>query len=160
MNYADLEKALKKQIKKNRIIERVLSFLFLVVLIVFWVLFEQSKVIEEIGFGPIKHQSVTYNHSFSWGILIGSLGFIISVIFLIADYIFTKLVTFEISGDFITFYRGLVHTNLYINGELKDSIIYGYYMETMLSDRTTVNVALGKWSAHFTFSNGHQSIDI
>jgi len=160
MNYIELEKKLTAQIKKNRIIEIILSVLFLIILIVFWVLFEQSRVVEDIGWGPIKYQSVTYNHNFSWGILVGAVGFIPSIIVFIADLLFTKLVSFEISCDYITFYRGLIHTNLYINGELKDSIVYGYYMEATLSDRTNVNVALGKWSAHFTFSNGHQSIDI
>ena len=160
MKHTRLENELRNHIKKRRIIEVILGVVFLTIIVVFSVLYEQSKVIEEIGWGPIKHQSVTYNHDFTWGILVGALGFVISIIFLVSDCIFSKLITFEINGDYITFYRGINQTNLYINGEQKDSITLGYYLEATLSDRTKVNVALGRWSAHFTFSNGHPPIDV
>jgi len=160
MKHLELEKRLKAHIRKRRIIEAALSAVFLIILIVFAVLYEQSKTVEEIAWGPITHQSVTYNKDFLWGIMVGVLGYIPFVIFLIADFIFPKIVTFEINDDYITFYRGLIHTNLYINGELNDSITFGYYLEATLSDRTKVNVALGKWSAHFTFTNGHPPIDV
>ena len=160
MKHLELEKRLKAHIRKQRIIEAALSAVFLIILIVFAILYEQSKVIDEIGWGPIKHQSITYNRDFMWGIMVGVLGYIPSVIFLISDFIFSKLITFEINNDYVTFYRGLVHTNLYINGELNDSITFGYYLEATLSDRTKVNVARGKWSAHFTFTNGHPPIDV
>lgn len=160
MKHLELEKRLKAHIRKRRIIEAALSAVFLIILIVFAVLYEQSKTVEEIAWGPITNQSVTYNKDFLWGIMVGVLGYIPFVIFLIADFIFPKIVTFEINSDYITFYRGLIHTNLYINGELNDSITFGYYLEATLSDRTKVNVALGKWSAHFTFTNGHPPIDV
>ncbi len=153
MKHTELENELKKRIRKRRISATVWSVAFLVIVIVFGVLYGQSKVVEEIGFGPIKHQSVTYNQNFTWGILVGVLGLTISGIFLIADCIFSQVITFETGGDYITFYRGFVHTNLYVNGEERDSISLGYHLEAKLSDGTKVNVALGKWSAHFTFSN-------
>ena len=160
MKYLELEQELRARIKKRRMIEAVLSLVCLIILIVFAVLYEQSKVVEEIEWGPITHQSVTYNTDFLWGIMVGACGFVISIIFLIADCIFSKLIIFEVKGDYITFYRGMVHTNLYVNGEQKDGITYGYYLEATLSDRTKINVALGKWSAHITFSDGHPSIDV
>lgn len=161
MKHIALENQLKKRITKRRIIEAVLSIVFFIVLIVFVVLYEQSRVVEEIGWGPIKHQNVSYNYNFSWGILIGALGFIPSVIFLIGDFIFAKLATFEVNGESITFYRGLLHNNIYVNGELKDSLtLFGYYLEAPLLDGSKVNVALGKWSVHLTFSNGHPSVDV
>jgi hypothetical protein len=117
--------------------------------------------VEEIGFGPIKHQSVTYNRNFTWGILVGVFGLTFLGIFLISDCIFSQAITFETGGDYITFYRGIAHINLYVNGEYKDGLsLYGYYLEAALSDNTRVNVALGKWSAPFTFTNGHPPIDV
>jgi hypothetical protein len=161
MNYIELEEKLRKRIKKRRIIEAALIVAFLIIVIVFSVLYEQSKVVEEISFGPIKYQDITYNNDFTWGILVGALGFIPTVIYLICDFIFSKLVTFEVGNDYITFYRGIAHINLYVNGEYKDGLsLYGYYLEAALSDNTRVNVALGKWSAHFTFTNGHPPIDV
>ena len=160
MKHIELEQELKMRIKKRRIIVAALSVVFLVVAVVFTVLYEQSKVVEEIGWGPIKHQSITYNYDLAWGILAGALCFIPPAIFWICDILFSRLLTFEINGDYVTFYRGIVHTNLYINGVQKAGISYGYYLEAPLSDRTMVNVALGKWSAHITFSNGYPPIDV
>lgn len=160
MKHVKLETELKARIRKRRIWVAVWSIIFLMVIIAFSILYAQSKVVEEIGFGPIKRQSVTYNRDFTWGILVGALGLTVFAICLIADFVFSQVITFEINGDYITFYRGFLHTNLYVNGEEHDSISYGYYLEATLSDRTKVNVALGKWSAHFTFSNGHVPMDI
>lgn len=162
MKHTELENELKKRIRKRRIWSAVLSIVFLTIIIVFGVLYAQSKVVEEIGFGPIKRQSVTHNEDLMWGILIGALGLIYTAIFLIADFIFTQVVTFDIDGDSITFYRGCVHTDLYVNGEKCDSLSFGFRncMEATLSDGTKVNVSLGKYSARFIFSNGHPSMDI
>ena len=161
MKHIALEAKLRKRIKKRRIIEAVLSVVFFVILIAFIILYEQSRVVEEVGWGPIKYQNVSYNYVFSWGILVGALGFVPAIISLVCDFVFGKLATFEVNGDFITFYRGFLHNNLYINGELKDSLtLFGYYLEAPLSDGTKVNVALGKWSAHMTFSNGHAPIEV
>ena len=162
MKHTELENELKKRIRKRRIWSAVLSIVFLTIIIVFGVLYAQSKVVEEISIGPIKRQSVTYNEDLMWGLLIGALGLIYTAIFLIADFIFTQVVTFDIDGDSITFYRGCVHTDLYVNGEKCDSLSLGFRncMEATLSDGTKVNVALGKYSARFIFSNGHPSMDI
>jgi len=160
MKHIELENELRARIRKRRTIEAILSIIFWIIVIVFTVLYEQSKIVEEIGWGMFKYQSVSYNHNFLWGILVGALGFIPSIIFLIGDFVFSKLVTFEINGDYLTFYRGVAHTKLYVNGECKDGRSLGYYLEATLTDGTKVNVALGKWSAHLTFSNGHPPIDV
>lgn len=160
MKHVDLENQLRAHIKKRRIIAASISATFLSVLIVFSILYNQSKVVNELGWGPIKNQSVTYNYNLTWGIMVGVLGLIPALITFLADYMFSKLATFEINGDHITFYRSIVHTALYINGAEKDRISLGYYLEATLSDKSKVNVALGKWSAHITFSNGHPPIDV
>lgn len=161
MKHIELENELKTRIRKRRITEAILTLFFLVIIVVFYALYEQSAVVEEIGFGPVKHQTVTYNTDFLWGVFIGFFGLTPSVIFLIADLISSKFVTFEISGDYVTFYRGIFGTDLYVNGEYKDGLfLFGYYLETTLSDGTKINAALGKWSAHLTFSNGHPPMDI
>lgn len=75
MKHIELEQELRVRIRRRRIIESVLSIVFLAIAITFAVLYEQSKVVEEIGWGPIRHQSVTYNYDFAWGILVGCIGF-------------------------------------------------------------------------------------
>jgi len=161
MNHFDLERKLKNHIKKRRIVEIIFSIVFFIIAISFMIAYEQSRTVEEVTWGPIKQQSVTYNQNLAWGILVGWLGFIPSVITLIVDFVSARLVTIEVAGSYITFYRGLFHINLYVNGEFKDGLtLFGYHLETKLPDGIQVNVALGKWSAHLSFSNGHPSKDV
>lgn len=162
MKHSELATELKARIRKRRILGMIISTVFLLILIVFNILYGQSKVVEEISIGSIKRYFVTYNEDLMWGILIGAFGLIYSAIFLIVDFIFTQVVTFDVDEDSIIFYRGCVHTDLYINGEKCDSLSFGFRncMEATLSDGTKVNVSLGKYSARFIFSNGHPSMDI
>lgn len=160
MNHTQLEQQLNLRMRKRVFIEAALSAAFLGITILFAVLYAQSAVVSEVSIGPIKHQSVTYNYNFSYGILVGVLGLIPSLIFWAVDVLFSRLVTFGVGSDFVTFYRGILHTNLYVNGVQKDSASYRHYLEATLSDGSKVNVALGKWSAHITFSNGHPPMDV
>ena len=160
MKHTELENELNIRIRNRRIVESVLSVIFLVIAVTFTALREESKVVEEIGLGIFSYQTVTYNNDFLWGILIGVSGLIPSVMYLIADFLCSKVVTLRVNRDFITFYRGLIHTKLYVNGAEKGSIAHGYYFEAPLSDGTKVTVMRGKWSAHFVFSNGHPPIDV
>lgn len=160
MKHITLENELKKRIKKRRIIIASVCALFFVIAMIFMIAYDGSREIEEIGGGIITYRSVTYNQNFAWGVLIGWLLFTPLIVILITDLIFSKSVTVTVGEDHITFYRGLAHTTLYVNGEYKDGLSYGYHMEAPLSDGSKVYVALGKWSAHLTFSNGHPPIDI
>ena len=160
MKHIELEKELNAHIRKRRIVEAVLGVVFLVIGITCNVLREESRVVEEIGEGIFTYQYVTYNNDFLWGIMVGIMGFIPSVLFLIADILCSKVISFRINRDVLTYYRGFVHTKLYVNGEEKGSIAYGYYFEAPLSDGTKVTVMRGKWSAHLVFSNGHSPIDV
>ena len=159
MDHVTLENELRNRMKKRWIIETVISAVFLIIAVAFTVAYENSLVVEEKDWGFVTHKAVTYNTDLTWGILVGWLGFVPSMIFLIGDRLFCKLVTHEVGGYYLTLYRGMHHNNLYVNGECKDSSS-GYYLETTLPDRTKVTVSLGKWSAHISFSNGHPSIDV
>ena len=160
MNYLMLETKLRSHVRKRRIIETIICVVFFIIAVSFTIAYEQSKVIEEVDYFFGKTQSISYNQDLLWGMLIGWVPFIPLFIFLIGDFVCTKIVTVEVKENYVTFYRGLLHTQLYINGEYKDGITYGYYLEGALPDGTKVNVALGKWSAHLTFSNGYPAIDV
>ena len=161
MSHTELETMLKKRIKRHRIIELALSALFFVLLAVFALLYWQSREVKEVGFWLLKHQTVSYNDNYLWGVLAGVLGLTFSGVFLVSDLLFCKVRTVEVGVDHLTLYRGLARTHLYINGTLQDSLsAFGYYLEGTLSDRSKVNVALSKWSAHLTFSNRHEAVDM
>ena len=161
MAYVKLEEDLRKRIKVRRMVLLAVSLVFFAVFVTCSLGRELSAVVEEVDLGFIKHKTIVYNENYTWGILIGVIVFIPALISLIADHIFCKVDTIAVGAHFVTFYRGELHTNLYVNGELRDSItFFGHYLETTLPDGVRVTVALGKWSAHVTFSNGKSPIDI
>jgi len=160
LSHLDLENELRAHVKKRRIILGIICAIFFVIAISFTIAYEQSKVIEEIDYFFGKHQSVSYNKNLLWGIMIGWVILIPLVIVLIGDFIFTKIATVKVGENYITLYRGLLHTNLYVNGEYKNGLIFGYYLECSLPDGTKVNASLGKWSAHLTFTNGYPAVDV
>ncbi len=157
MDHQILENNLKARIKKIRLIEAAVCVVSFALTIFFWVMYEQSRVVEEVIFG---YQSVTYNTDWLWGILPCALILTVSFIVLSCDLIYTKLDTIEVNGYYVTLYRGY-RTSLYVDGELKDSLVLaGYYLEATLPDRTKITVSLGRWSAHMTFSDGRRPIDL
>ncbi len=161
MKHIELESELRARIKRRRRIFVILCLIFLAAAIVFTVAYEQSKTVKTIDLGPMDYEIVTYNNDLAFGILIGWIGVIYPAVCLLFDYIRSRIVTVRVNEDHITFYRGLSHNNLYVNGEYKDGLsLFGYYLEAPLSDGSKVSVALGRWSAHMTFSNGHPSINI
>ena len=109
MKHIELEKELNAHIRKRRIVEAVLGVVFLIIGVTFHVLREESRVVEIIGEGIFTYQYVTYNNDFLWGIVVGIMGFIPSVLFLFADLLCSKVVTFQINRDILTFYRGFIH---------------------------------------------------
>lgn len=160
MNYIELENKLKKRIRNRRITEAVLCVVFLIIAVVFTALRDASRTVEVIGQPPFVYESVSYNNSYVSGMVIGYLGVMWCVIFLIMDLLFVKLETVEVGRDHITFYKGIFRPSLYVNGSNEGLSWGGYYLEIPLSDGTRATASLGKWSVHLTFSNGHPTIDL
>ena len=160
MGHIELENKLKKRIKIRRITEAVLCVVFLIIAIVFTVLRDGSRTVEVIGKPPFVYESVSYNNSYVSGMVVGYLGLMWCIIFLIIDLLFVKLETVEVGRDHITFYKGVLRPSLYVNGSNDGLSWGGYYLEIPLSDGTRATASLGKWSVHLTFSNGHPPIDL
>ena len=160
MDHIQLEAHLRARIKKRRTAGMLCCVLCLAITVLFTILYVQSRTVTVLGEGLLQYQSVTYNYSLTFGIAFGLLGLVLCASFLFVDLLCGRAATFEVNHDHITLYRGFVHNSLYVNGECKDSVCNGYYLEATLSDGTKVNVALGKWSAHLTFTSGHPPIDV
>ncbi len=160
MEHIELENKLKKRIKNRRIIEAVLSVVFLIIAIVFTSLRDGSRTVEVIGQPPFVYESVSYNDDYVLGMAAGYLGLMWCVIFLIMDLLFVKLETVEVGRDYITFYKGILRPSLYVNGSNEGLSWGSHYLEIPLSDGTRATASLGKWSVHLTFSNGHPPIDL
>ena len=161
MKYLELERELNRRIQKRRRMTAVICVISVIVMIAFAVAYEQSRTVKEVGEGIFHYTSITYNYNLGFGILAGALVLIPAALCLITDRLFCRVATVEVGGHHVTLYRGPVDTKLYIDGECVDELfLFGYYLEGTLQGGAKVNVALGKWSAHITFSNGWPSVDV
>ena len=149
MKHLALEKELTAKIRKRRLIECGVTAGLFAFAILFAVLYENSKVYEESFLGDLATDS---NIVLYWFMAAA-----IFAIFLFVDFSHSNFRTVEYHGGYITFYRGMFKCYLYFNGELKGSSA-GYYLEANITAGTKVTVAIGRWSAHMTFSNGHRPI--
>lgn len=161
MPHEELELYLYRHIRKRRIIYGIICVLLLVLSIIFSVLRETTKVVHELEFGNyVIHSYTTYNNTLTCFTAVGWILWVNFVIFFIMDLIFIKYKTVEVNGDYITLYRGY-RTRLYINGDMRDELYFNdFTLEGTLSDGSKVHVALSKYRACFTFTNGHHSFEI
>ena len=155
MKHLELEKELTAKIRKRRIIECGVTAGLFAFAILFAVLYENSKVYKESFLGNLVTDS---NIVFYWFMAVCFMAAVLCAIILFVDFLYSNFRTVEYHGGYITFYRGMSKCYLYFNGELKGSSA-GYYLEANLTAGTKVTVAIGKWSAHMTFSSGHSPID-
>ena len=160
MNHTDRMTYCAARMKKRRKIEALLCLPFLIIAITYTILYDMSRTVVETQIGPLVHQSVSYNYDLAWGILIGALGLTICGCFWVVDRIGVKLFETQVGTDKLLLYRGILHTDLYLNGEHRATTTFAPYLEATLSDRSKVTVVLHKWSVHILFSNGHPSIDL
>ncbi len=154
------EEELKKRVKKRRIIMGAIFAVFFIMFIVLSVLYNGSRTVEIVDYGVVELEEVSYNEAYNIGSIFCFIVFMLTSLDFIMDLIYSRLTTVEMNGNYVTYYKGLVHNELYINGEYKDGFVYyGYYLEGTLPDMTRVTVSVGRNSAHMSFSNG-QSLDI
>ena len=147
MDHITLEKELKTYIRKRRILEAIVCVTAFAILIASFINWQQSQFMDEI---PL-------------GVMLGSFVLGVSGYLLVKDFMLSNVVTARVKEDYVTFYRGVCYTKLYVNGECKDSAGMRYYMYQMkatLSDNTKVYVAIGRYGAHISFENGRTPIEV
>ncbi len=166
MDYKTLESQLKKKIRNQRILLGTVSIVSLLIFLVCLSLHSSSREIELIGpvYGP-KVEHVTYQHAYLWGIIPGLLVFLYSVPVWIYHLLFCRIGTARCGLHQITFYQGILHARLYVNGQQGDvvgSFEHRTYLESPLPNGASVTVSLGRWmrTSHMTFSNGQKPIDL
>lgn len=165
-----LEKELRKQITKRRIIQALVFLGFLAIGILFWALREASKEVivhgEEFLDGIFAWESVKYNENYVVGMIIGFVGASMAMVFLLTDMIFCRFDTAEANGHYITAYRGMTKNVVYVNGEEKERMgmfSFAYVLETKLPDGVKISVTFCRGAfllAHITFSDNNPSVDL
>ena len=165
-----LEKELRKQITKRRIIQALVFLGFLAIGILFWALREASKEVivhgEEFLDGIFAWESVKYNENYVVGMIIGFVGASMAMVFLLTDMIFCRFDSTEANGHQITAYRGMTKNIVYVNGEEKDRVgmvSFTYVLETKLPDGVKISVTCARGAfllAHITFSDNNPSVDL
>ena len=158
----DLFLQLKKKRTVRRIIEGAAALLSLAVLIVFYVLKENSRVVEKIEVTPfLSYDRVQYLRDYSLGILIAGLIFALFVSAFLADLIAARIYYREIDGEDLIICNGLGPVRLLVNGEEKDAMFFKGYLETKLKTGVTVTVSPQFFlSYHLTFSDSRPAIDL
>lgn len=165
-----LEKELRKQITKRRIIQALVFLGFLAIGILFWALREASKEVivhgEEFLDGIFAWESVKYNENYVVGMIIGFVGASMAMVFLLTDMIFCRFDTAEANGHYITAYRGMTKNVVYVNGEEKERMgifSFAHVLETKLPDGVKISVTFCRGAfllAHITFSDNNPSVDL
>ena len=135
------EKSLSKKINKRRIIEGVISVVFLITALVFSLLRESTKEVIIHGEGYLSWTETNYNNNY-------------------------LIETIKKNGHFITVYRGMKESALYINSQEKEKLTFLSFsnvIETKLPDGVKVVVSFYRGAlflAHVSFSDNNPSIDI
>lgn len=160
------EKSLSKKINKRRIIEGVISVVFLITALVFSLLRESTKEVIIHGEGYLSWTETNYNNNYLIGVGIGAIVGLMALIFLVVDFSFCRFETIKTNGHFITVYRGMKECALYINSQEKEKLTFLSFsnvIETKLPDGVKVVVSFYRGAlflAHVSFSDNNPSIDI
>lgn len=154
--------ALKKKRTIRRIAEGTVTLLSLVLLIVFSVLKEKSKVVASIDVTPfLSYDSVQYTNDYAVGIMISGLIFALFVSAFLADLLCARIYNMEIDGEDVIVYNGIGPIRLVVDGEEKDAMVFKGYLETTLKSGVTVVVSPQFWmSYHITFSDNRPAVDL
>lgn len=158
----DLFLKLNKQRTIRRIIEGAFTVLSLAALIVFSVLKENSKTVTTIEVTPFfSYDNVTYTKDYSLPIIVFSVLFSVSVAFLLADFLCTRIYYAQIDEENVIVYNGMGLVKLLVNGEEKDAMFFKGYLEAKLKSGVTIIVSPQFFmSYHITFSDNRPAIDL
>ncbi len=160
-----LEIKLHKIITKRRIIEGVLSLVFTILWVTCYFLRENSKVVTTIG-EIFTYRQVTYNNNYIIGVVIGLMFGMLALVLFLTDLIMCRFASTEANGHYITVYRGLIYSILYINGEEVGRLggfIWNNVIEATLPDGVKVTTSIQRaffCLAHISYSDHNQSVDI
>ncbi len=164
-----MEEKIHRRILRIRGIWGGIALLGLAILILFAVLYSDSREVVTVGGDSgtilgdwLKYEYVTYNYNLGFGIAAGVIILIWGLAFLLSSF-FLKCYRISCGIDTLLLYRGFFNCELYLNDTLVDSFVGSFrtYLEAKLSDRSTATVTLSRWSgAHITFSNGRPPIDV
>jgi hypothetical protein len=160
---------LEKELQKKRVIHRCvlagLALVFLAMLIVSsWLIEATAEIVEyDWGFG-YTHEDKVYNEAYIPFIVAGICGSVTCAAYLITSFIISRFQTVEVNGYYVTVNRGIIARQVYVDGELADSLLmkYNYFTEIVIPDGTRVSVAFGRTifdGCYISFSNGHSTVE-
>lgn len=152
---------LKKKRTSRRIAEGMVVLISLAVLILFFVLRENSKVIVRVDETPIiSYDYVTYTKNYSAAILIFGIVLAVSLSVLVSDLLTAKIYYVKIDGEDVIVCGGLF-PKLSVNGEEKDSMFRKSCLETKLKSGVTLTITPRPFSSYrIDFSDNRPPIDL
>jgi hypothetical protein len=160
-----LESELSQKKRNRKIIRWAMFLLFATLIIVFSVLFKNSKEIVIIGeYVPVELEK--YNYGYLTGIIFSVFGLIFSIVLLVIDYLFCRFGTVEANGHYVTVFKKYTGNVVYVNGEFNNKfhmISIKLFYNVKLPNDVTVKITF-LWPplrlAHFSFTDGTPSIEL
>lgn len=162
-----LEKELKKRLIIERAIFGVIALAFLAMGISCHALREASREVITHQIGSHTYETVSYNNDYVFGIALGLAGAIGSSAMLFVDFIVCHYKTIEVKDCYITVFRSMGKTAVYVNGEEKGRLeLFGWEIPTIeiwLPSKVKLIVTFSRtWisTAQISFSDHTPSIEI
>ncbi len=162
-----LEKELKKRLIIERVIECVIVVLFLTLGISCYALREASREVITHQIGSYTYETVSYNDDYIFGIALGLGGGIGLAAVPILDFILCGFKTVTHKEGYITIFRSMGRSSVYVNGEEKGRLgFFGWEIPTVeiwLPNKVKVIVTFSRgWMsmAQITFSDNTPSIEV
>ena len=162
-----LEKELKKRLIIERIIECAVVVLFLALGISCYALREASREVITHQIGGYTYETVSYNDDYVFGIALGFCGGISLAAVPFLDFILCGFKTVTHKGGYITVFRSMGRSSVYVNGEEKGRLgFFGWEIPTVevwLPNRVKAIITFSRgWMsmAQIAFSDNTPSIEV
>lgn len=160
----EFEAKLSKKTSKRRWTTGLICLGLLALFILFMTLREFTKeVIVHDGYIFLPAwEEVRYNSAYIPLCVFSFLGSFLAGIFLLCDFLFCKLYTFEHTPHFITVYRGMLHNTVYVDGKEADTLgpfTYRNVVEIKLPTGVKAIVSFGRYHSQISYSDDTPSVE-
>ena len=162
-----LEKELKKRLIIERAIFGVIALAFLAMGISCHALREASREVITHQIGSSTYETVSYNDDYIFGIALGFCGGISLAAVPFLDFILCGFKTVTHKGGYITVFRSMGRSSVYVNGEEKGRLgFFGWEIPTVevwLPNRVKAIITFSRgWMsmAQIAFSDNTPSIEV
>lgn len=165
---AEFERDLAQKIRARRLTMCIVCLLFFTACIVSWILLETTKEVIVHGGPSAVHtwERERYNLDLILPLIIGLVGTIYCAISLLVDFLACRFQTIRKDMQYITIYRGMLHSIVYVDGREMGRIepfMPSNVVEVRLANQVKVTISFSRtiwYMAHVSFSDDTASREV